>query len=125
MARTKQAARKRPIERPPPVRFPKDGFEHPFQAALIEMPEPSRGREHPRSVSDDPSCTAPQSPIPSRWQIVELRMCALSNRIREKPNWWEKMKDLAIVERWREEALQQAGEDDWKLTPGMVDHPSY
>jgi hypothetical protein len=34
-------------------------------------------------------------------------MCALSNRIREKPGWWEKMKDKAIVERWRKEALQQ------------------
>jgi len=50
-------------------------------------------------------------------------MCALSNRIREKSNWWEKMKDEAIVERWRGEALQQAGGDErpeWKLTPGMV-----
>jgi len=50
-------------------------------------------------------------------------MCALSNRIREKSNWWEKVKDETIVERWREEALQQAGDDErpeWKLTPGMV-----
>ena len=52
-------------------------------------------------------------------------MCALSNRIREKPDWWEKMDDEAIAERWRGEALQQ-GEDDeqpaWNLTPGMVSH---
>ena len=64
----------------------------------------------------------PQFPIFFH-QIVELRMCALSNRIREKPNWWEKMKDEAIMERWREEALQQARGDErreWKLTPGMV-----
>ena len=53
-------------------------------------------------------------------------MCALSNRIREKPNWWEKVKDQIIVERWRGEALQQAGVDsdeqpsEWNLTPGMV-----
>lgn len=56
-------------------------------------------------------------------QIVELRMCALSNRIREKPDWWEKMKDEEIVKRWRKEALRQAGDDEqpvWKLTPGMV-----
>ncbi|KAF9643672.1 hypothetical protein BDM02DRAFT_3104103 [Thelephora ganbajun] len=56
-------------------------------------------------------------------QIVELRMCALSNRIREKPDWWEKAKDEIIVERWRGEALQQAGDVEqpaWKLTPGMV-----
>ena len=50
-------------------------------------------------------------------------MCALSNNIREKPEWWEKKEDETIVEKWREEALQQAGEDEspeWKLTPAMV-----
>lgn len=50
-------------------------------------------------------------------------MCALSNHIREKPDWWEKVEDETIVEKWREEALQQAGDDDepeWKLTPAMV-----
>jgi hypothetical protein len=54
-------------------------------------------------------------------------MCALSNRIREKANWWEKAKDQTIVERWREEALQHAGDDEepsWKITPGMVDRAS-
>ena len=57
-------------------------------------------------------------------QIVELRMCALSHRIREKPSWWEKVKDRAVVEEWREEALQEEEEDDeapsWNLTPAMV-----
>ena len=50
-------------------------------------------------------------------------MCALSNRIREKPDWWEKVKDETIVERWREEALQQAEDHEqpaWNLTPAMV-----
>jgi hypothetical protein len=50
-------------------------------------------------------------------------MCALSNHIREKPEWWEKAGDETIIEKWREEALQQAGDDDqpvWKLTPAMV-----
>ena len=51
-------------------------------------------------------------------------MCALSHRIREKPNWWEKVKDRAVVEEWREEALQEEEEDDeapsWNLTPAMV-----
>ena len=51
-------------------------------------------------------------------------MCALSHRIREKPNWWEEVKDRAIVEEWREEALQEEEEDDgapsWNLTPAMV-----
>ena len=51
-------------------------------------------------------------------------MCALSHRIREQPNWWESLKDEAIVKKWREEALRQAEEDDVapskKLTPAMV-----
>jgi len=53
-------------------------------------------------------------------------MCALSNRIREKSNWWEKVKDETVVERWREEVLQQVGDDERperKLTPGMVSPP--
>ena len=51
-------------------------------------------------------------------------MCALSNRIREKPKWWDGVKDKAIVEEWREEALQREEEEDEipskKLTPAMV-----
>jgi len=51
-------------------------------------------------------------------------MCALSHHIREKPNWWEKVKDQAIVEKWREESLQQEEEGEQppsrKLTPTMV-----
>lgn len=51
-------------------------------------------------------------------------MCALSNLIREEPDWWERVKDEAIVERWREEALKQTGdgelEQTWKLDSGMV-----
>ncbi|KAF9779819.1 hypothetical protein BJ322DRAFT_1113127 [Thelephora terrestris] len=90
---------------PPPLQLPKDGFKHPFQESDID-PGPEQGKEHPKT-------------------IVELRMCALSNRIREKPNWWEKMQDDAIVEKWRDEALQQTGDDDnpeWELTPGMVNY---
>jgi len=51
-------------------------------------------------------------------------MCALSNQIRERPNWWEEVKDKAIVERWRKEILQQQGESgeaaSKRLTPAMV-----
>lgn len=51
-------------------------------------------------------------------------MCALSNRIREEPIWWEKLEDEESVERWREEIPDQAGNDEvektWKLTPAMV-----
>ena len=50
-------------------------------------------------------------------------MCALSHHIREKPVWWEKVNDKTIVEKWREEALQQAEDGEypeWTLTPKMV-----
>ena len=56
-------------------------------------------------------------------------MCELSHRIREKPNWWESIKDKAVVEEWREEALQRKEEDDevasGKLTPTMVKSRSH
>ena len=49
-------------------------------------------------------------------------MCALSNRIREESDWWEKVMDKPTVKKWREEALQrEAGEARWsRLTPAMV-----
>ena len=55
-------------------------------------------------------------------QVVEMRMCALSNVIREKPNWWEKIKDPALVEKWTREALGQQ-KDEYRirqLTKRMV-----
>ena len=86
---------------------------------------PRQGKEHPRTVSGtflQRCCKFSKS----RHQVVELRMCALSHHIREKPNWWEKVKDKEIVEKWREEAssLQQGEEGEEtpsrKLTPRMV-----
>jgi hypothetical protein len=50
-------------------------------------------------------------------------MCALSHYIREKSEWWEKMKNRGILNMWGEEALKQTGDDEhpeWKLTPRMV-----
>lgn len=56
--------------------------------------------------------------------IVELRMCALSSSIREKPQWYVKMQDPTIRGRWREEALSQAvpagSKKEWALTEKMV-----
>ena len=48
--------------------------------------------------------------LTSHRQIVELRMCALSNHLREKPNWWEEVNDEVIVEKWKEEALRREEE---------------
>jgi hypothetical protein len=106
---------------PLPVGFPRRGFSHPFQA-----PWPNRGgseaaKEHPRTVSGS---SLPRPLVCQHFfhQILELRMCALSHRIREIPRWWEEMR---IAERWREDVLEQVendvdGQQSWKLTPRMV-----
>ena len=56
-----------------------------------------------------------------------MRMCALSNVIREKLNWWEKIRDPALVEKWKQEALdQQEGEYRTRqLTKRMVNAPHF
>ena len=58
---------------------------------------------------------------------MELRMCALSNAIREKPNWWEKIKDPALVEKWKQEALdqQEAEHRIRRLTKRAVNIPRH
>ncbi|KAI0750437.1 hypothetical protein C8Q74DRAFT_1374024 [Fomes fomentarius] len=39
--------------------------------------------------------------------LVELRMHQFSSKIRSKPNWWEKVKDAAIVAKWHQEIVNQ------------------
>ena len=67
--------------------------------------------------------------LTSLLQIIELRMCALSNHIRERPNWWEEVKYKAIIENWREEILQRGGASNEapsrRLTPAMVKRPYF
>lgn len=111
-------------ERRRAVQLPGGGFPHPLQDPKYNA-ERDHGREAPRTVSGlrylQRCCTFSIS----FHQIVELRMCALSYRIREKHKWWEKVRDETVVEKWREEALQQEErgdlrESEWKLTPAMV-----
>jgi hypothetical protein len=54
--------------------------------------------------------------------LVELRMCALSATIREKPQWYNKFRDNKIQEKWRMEIEQQQEglHDSLKLTSDMV-----
>ena len=52
-----------------------------------------------------------------------MRMCALSNAIREKPNWWEKINDPTLVEKWKQEALDQQKDEIRQLTKTMVAIP--
>ncbi|KAF9093372.1 hypothetical protein BGX23_003388 [Mortierella sp. AD031] len=44
--------------------------------------------------------------------IKELTMMAVSNTIREKPNWWTKFQDPEIAARWRQEIEAAAQEQD-------------
>ena len=104
------------------VKLPVDGFEHPFRDSEDRRVRYQR-MDHPRTVSVGflhSCCKFSTSPR----QIVELRMCALSNHIRERPNWWEEVKDKATLENWREEILKQQGASEdapsMKLTPAMV-----
>jgi len=51
-------------------------------------------------------------------------MCAISSHIRERPNWWEEIKEKAVIEKWRGEILLQqeaSGEPpSRRLTTAMV-----
>ncbi|KAI0657024.1 hypothetical protein C8Q70DRAFT_1056268 [Cubamyces menziesii] len=47
--------------------------------------------------------------------LVELRMRRFSGKIRQKPRWWEKVQDDALVEKWRKEMITE----DWKLVESL------
>ncbi|KAG0037749.1 hypothetical protein BGZ83_003319, partial [Gryganskiella cystojenkinii] len=60
----------------------------------------ARERELPQPwTGSDFECGFPVTLLP------ELRMRAASNAIREKPLWWEKLKDLEIAEKWKRELM--------------------
>ncbi len=49
--------------------------------------------------------------------LVELRMRNLSNIIRQKPRWWEKVNDDTLVAKWRAEMVEfdrLASGQEWK-----------
>lgn len=49
-------------------------------------------------------------------------MSALSSTIREKPEWWVKMKDPEITAKWRAEVLEHQVEVDTPINT-MLDDP--
>ena len=106
--------------------FPDGHYIHPFHDRTWDYSE-DEGREHPRTVRFPFVTTRLYELTGERryCQVVEMRMCALSSAIREKPNWWEKIKDPALVEKWTQEALdQQKGEYRIRqLTKRMVTTP--
>ncbi|KAF9643802.1 hypothetical protein BDM02DRAFT_3181715 [Thelephora ganbajun] len=88
--------------------FPGGYYIHPFHDRIWDYSH-RMGREHPRTVRL-PFVTPIVCDLTRklrRCQVVEMRMCALSNAIREKPIWWEKIKDPILVKKWAQEALGQ------------------
>lgn len=67
---------------PTPDPLPLEPFPTPFQVA--------------ESYEEVAGCTKPRS-------LVELTMLQLMGGIREKPNWFEKVFDVALVEKWTDE----------------------
>ncbi|KAI0332886.1 hypothetical protein GY45DRAFT_1335323 [Cubamyces sp. BRFM 1775] len=47
--------------------------------------------------------------------LVELRMRCFSGKIRQKPRWWKKVQDDALVEKWRKEMIAE----DWELVESL------
>ncbi|KAF9920446.1 hypothetical protein FBU30_009720 [Linnemannia zychae] len=70
-------------------------------------------------------------PLPNPWYcgegfpitlLPELNMMALSNAIREKPQWWLKYKDPEIAAKWREEAAGNDRSLRYRLRPAEMDY---
>ncbi|KAJ6570066.1 hypothetical protein DFH09DRAFT_1362731 [Mycena vulgaris] len=73
--------------------------------------------ENPHDGDAPPGTWAPHT-------LLELRMCRLSAHIRQKPNWWEKMRDDTIRSKWIQEAKEQQAElRPWEqLTDNMLNY---
>ena len=85
-------------------------------------PRTSVGEKHPRTVSVTLLSALRPAPYSFYCQVVELWMCALSNRIRESPSGERRWKTKQLLDDG-EKALQQAEDEQlpvWNLTPAMV-----
>lgn len=70
------------------------------------------GEQENRPVFPSPFDFNPREPL----TLVELRMRSLSGMIRQKPRWWEKVQDGALVAKWRAEMVEHdrvAREKEW------------
>ncbi|KAF9929591.1 hypothetical protein FBU30_001432 [Linnemannia zychae] len=56
--------------------------------------------------------------------LVERNMQAASNAVREKPNWWNKIKDPAIAANWRRELIEESHKRKFRfhLTEEQLDY---
>ncbi|KAI0333265.1 hypothetical protein GY45DRAFT_1272421 [Cubamyces sp. BRFM 1775] len=63
---------------------------------------------------DNPFTFISRNPV----TLVELRMRKFSGMIRSKPNWWEKVQDPQLIEKWRKEMVEQDREAVERLWGG-------
>jgi hypothetical protein len=57
--------------------------------------------------------------------LLELKMCMMSNEIREKERWWEKMKNEEIKAKWKQEVEESEKEEDnfrLRLSEKMINY---
>lgn len=100
--------------------------DHPNSPPLLESGLREFGDRFPHPFTDnDEGVIKPEETIPYRDQprtLVELRMCALSATLREKPRWYVKALDATIRRKWREEivAQQEGVPRNLALTSNMV-----
>ena len=90
--------------------------------------QPTMSSQHQHGNTDE-TLSSPKFPSPYIFHrrdpltLVELRMRSLSGLIRQKPRWWEKVQDEALVAKWRAEMVELdrvACEREWR-TRDMVD----
>ncbi|KAF9929590.1 hypothetical protein FBU30_001431 [Linnemannia zychae] len=69
-------------------------------------------------TGDDYECGFPPTLLP------ELTVRAASNTIREKPEWWTKIKNPIIVAKWRQELLDASSERElrYRITEPQLDY---
>lgn len=70
------------------LKFTNGHYHHPFHRIVGWRGEYVSGKEHPRTC-------------------IEMEMCALSGAIREKPDWWNKMRSPEIKGKWTAEVKSQ------------------
>jgi len=83
----------------------KPEFPDPFGYRDLEEGAPPRTVT--KFVAKTVTSNAHSSSCRLHFQLVEYRMCSLSATLRNKPQWWVKFKDEAIVAKWRMEAIDQ------------------
>lgn len=86
--------------------FPDGHYIHPFYGLYYAYDcREDEAKEHPRTVRFPYVSPRPCALTRGPCQIAEMQMCDLSNHIREQPDWWEKIENPVLVEKWKRQVL--------------------